>query len=103
MSWHFHDLHGFKDFVGFVKLCAPDSFPVRQGVGSDEQWTIDLAFEGLRAGLKMAIDEKGPKPVFDRCQKLVDEAYTHYHEGRIRDGFIKLEEMQKLLKKVPSR
>ncbi len=98
----FSDLHSFKDYVGFVKLCAPDMFPPREGVGPDEQWTLDLAFEGLRLGLKMAVAEKGPKPVFAACQELVDAAYAHYREGRMREGFLKLEEMQKLLKKVPS-
>jgi hypothetical protein len=34
---------------------------------------------------------------------MIEEAYTHYREGRMREGFFKLEEMQKLLKKIPSR
>jgi hypothetical protein len=53
----FSDLHSFKDYVGFVKLCAPDKFAPREGVSPADQWTLDLAFAGLRLGLRMAIEE----------------------------------------------
>lgn len=99
----FSDLHSFKDYVGFAKLCLPDEFPPREGVGPNEQWTLDLAFDGLRLGLRMAIEEKGEREEFTRGESLVEDAYAAYHEGRVRDGFFKLEELQKLLKKVPSR
>ena len=100
----FTDLHSFKDYVGFVKICATNgSFLPREGVGPDEQWTLNLAFEGLRLGLKMAAEEKGPKPAFVTCEKLVGEAYAHYRQGEMREGFIKLEEVQKLLKRIPSQ
>ncbi len=101
--WHFHDLHGFKDYVTFVYLCAPDHFPEREGFGPDEQWTLDLAFEGLRHGLSLTATEKGELPVVATCRSMVEEAYTHYGEGRMREGFFKLEEMEKLLKTLPSR
>jgi hypothetical protein len=102
-SFPFSDLHSFKDYVGFVKLCAPDEFPLREGVGTADQWTLDLAFEGLRLGLRMAAEEKGERDEFTRGESLVEVAYTAYRTGRMRDGFFKLEELQKLLKKVPSR
>jgi hypothetical protein len=28
----FSDLHSFKDYIGFVQLCAPDRFPRREGI-----------------------------------------------------------------------
>ncbi len=99
----FSDLHSFKDFVGFVKLCAPDEFPLREGVGPGDQWQLDLAFDGLRLGLRMAVAEKGERDEFTRCESLVEDAYAAYCDGRVRDGFFKLEELQKLLKKVQSR
>ena len=101
--WHFQDLHGFKDFVGFVRLCSPDSYPVRPGLGPNEQWTLDLAFEGLRHGFELTAIEKGELPVLEACRKMTEEAYAHYREGRIRDGFFKLQEMEKLLKKLRSQ
>lgn len=99
----FSDLHSFKDYVGFVKLCAPDDFPPREGVGPTDQWTLDLAFEALRLGLRMATEEKGERDEFTQGESLVEEAYAAYRDGRMRDGFFKLEELQKLLKKVPSQ
>jgi hypothetical protein len=99
----FTDLHSFKDYVGFVKICAPDRFPSREGVGPDDQWTLDLAFEGLRLGLRMATEEKGKRAEFELGESLVEGAYTAYRDGRVRDGFFKLEELRKLLRKVPSQ
>ncbi|OAI53433.1 hypothetical protein AYO47_04790 [Planctomyces sp. SCGC AG-212-M04] len=99
----FNDLHSFKDYVVFVQLCAPTEFPDREGVGPEDKWTLDLAFEGLRLGLRRAIEEKGKRTAFIKGQTLVAEAYAAYREGRDRDGFFKLEELEKLLRKVPSQ
>ena len=102
-TFPFSDLHSFKDFVGFVKLCAPDEFPRREGVGPADQWTLDLAFEGLRLGLRMAIEEKGDREEFGLSKAMIEDAYAVYRDGRMRDGFFKLEELQKLLKTIPSK
>jgi hypothetical protein len=99
----FTDLHGFKDYVGFVKLCLPDSFPRREGAAADSQWTLDLAFDGLRLSLDMAVQEKGDRIAFVESRRLVEEAYEAYKADDIRSGFMKLELVQKLLRKVPSQ
>jgi hypothetical protein len=98
----FTDLHSFKDYVGFVQLCAPDEFPKKEWAAPADQWTLDLAFEGLRLGLRMSVEEKGERDEFKRGESLVEDAYICYRDGQIREGFFKLEELQKLLKKVPS-
>ena len=59
MKFPFNDLHSFKDYVGFVQTGAPNRFPPRDWAGLDEQWTLERAFEGLRYGLKQAVEEKG--------------------------------------------
>jgi hypothetical protein len=99
----FSDLHSFKDYVVFVQSYLPDEFRPREGAGPDEQWTLELAFEGLRLGLRMAVEEKGERPEFTRGAELVEDAYAAYKDGRNRDGFFKLEELQKLLRRVPSQ
>jgi len=96
----FSDLHSFKDYVGFVRMCAPEFFPIREGCGPDDQWTTRLAFQGLRHGLKMAIVEKGPKPVCSRCTELVDDAEKLYEAGDNRAGFNRLSEVKLLLRSV---
>ncbi|HWB59432.1 MAG TPA: hypothetical protein VG733_08070 [Chthoniobacteraceae bacterium] len=98
----FTDLHSFKDYVGFVKLCSPDEFPFRDGASPEEQWTLDLAFKGLRFGLALSVKEKGERPAFEECRRLVEDAYKHYRDGDKRQGFFALEEVCKLLRKIPS-
>ena len=99
----FTDLHSFKDYVGFVKLCSPNRFPHREGVPADEQWSLNLAFDGLRLGLDMAAREKGKRIEFVDSRLLVEEAYEAYNAGDVRSGFAKLDQVQKLLRKVPSQ
>ena len=99
----FQDLHGYKDYVGFVLMCSPDKFTVRDGKPTEYQWTLDLAFEGLRHGLELTVKEKGELPVLPRCRELVEKAYADYRAGRKREGFFTLSEMEKLLKTIPSQ
>jgi hypothetical protein len=99
----FTDLHSFKDYVIYVQTYLPDDFRPREGVGPDEQWSMELAFRGLREGLKLAAQEKGPGQVFTDCEQLVEDAYLEYLAGRKRAGFFKLEEVNKLLRRVPTQ
>lgn len=98
----FSDLHSFKDYVGFVKLCAPDDFPVEEWASPEDRWTLDRAFDGLRMGLQMATEEEGEWDEFIKGRTLVEDAQCAHRDGRLRDGFFKLEEFQKLLMKIPS-
>jgi hypothetical protein len=101
--WPFHDLHGFKDYISFVYIRAPDRFREREGYGPDEQWTLELAFEGLRHGLDITAKEKGELPVLEKCRAMVEEAYVHYREGRMREGSFMLQDMAKLIRKLRSQ
>jgi hypothetical protein len=103
MRFPFSDLHAFKDYVTFVQTYAPDRFRHREGASADEQWTLDLAFEGLREGLRMGVQEKGECSQFSACHSLVEEALDHYRGGRMREGFSKLEEVRKLLGRIPTK
>jgi hypothetical protein len=99
----FSDLHSFKDYVMYVQTFLPDQFPPREGVGPEDQWSLELAFEGLCFGLNLAVQEKGEHPRLSDCRKLVGEAYELYRAGDLRGGFFKLEEVNELLKWVPSQ
>ncbi len=98
----FSDLHSFKDYVVFVQTGASTTFRFREGAGPADQWTLDLAFEGLRLGLRMAADEKGERDEFTLGKSLVEEAHAAYRDGNVRKGFSKLEELRSLLNKVRS-
>jgi hypothetical protein len=99
----FKDLHGFKDFVGYVFLCAPDEFPYKDWREAEEQMTLDRAFAGLRYGLDVTASEKGETEVVTMCRELVDEAYANFNTGQDSEGRRKLNEVRGLLKKVPSQ
>ncbi|HUO91806.1 MAG TPA: hypothetical protein VMU22_02740 [Rhizomicrobium sp.] len=102
-NFPFSDLHSFKDYVVYVQTYLPDRFPPRAAVGPEDQWTLDLAFVGLRLGLDRAVQETGERKEFAESRRLVEEAYDAYRSGDIRSGFMKLEQVQKLLQKVPSQ
>ena len=99
----FNDLHGYKDFVVYVYSCAPELFPTEDWRSPDEQMDLDKAFIGLRYGLRLAAEEKGESPLLDRCRRLVEAAYVEYRGGRDEAGQHKLEEVEELLKRLPSQ
>lgn len=99
----FTDLHSFKDYVGFVQLCLPNKFPRREGAAANAQWTLDLAFDGLRLGLDLAVREKGERMEFAESRRLIQEANNADKAGNIHAGFTKLELVLKLLRNVPSQ
>ncbi len=92
----FTDLHSFKDYVAFVRMCAPNNFPEREGVSAEHQWSLDLAFKGLTEGLSYL-----QRDAVEICQKLLEESYHFYKVGDRKSGFLKLEEVRKLLAKHP--
>jgi hypothetical protein len=84
-------------------MCAPNQFPLREEVTQQDQWTLELAFRGLREGLSQAIKEKGERKEFEDFSMLVDQAYDHYQAGRRRDGFLSLDQAHKVLRRIPTR
>lgn len=98
----FTDLHGFKDFVVFVLSCAPDLFPVEDWLAADQQMDLERAFKGLRYGLDIAEKEVGEGLILKQCRELVEQAYVEYRAGRDMAGQVKLEEVDELLRKLPT-
>lgn len=98
----FSDFRGFKRYVDFVKNCAPADYPPREGVGPEEQWTLDLAFEGLRSGLALTAQRLGEQPPLAEARALVDDAHAAYRRGRNNDGYSKLAALRQVLKTVRS-
>ena len=84
-KFRFSDLQSSKDYVVYVQTYLPDRFPQRRAVGPEDQWTPDLAFEGLRLGLNMAVEEKYERVEFAVSRRLVEE---------VRSGFTKLEQYE---------
>ncbi len=98
----FTDLHGFKDYVGMMVVCAPDQYIEMDWLAPEDQMNLDRAFVGLRYGLDLAEKEKGESALLARCRALVEESYAEYKAGRDHAGQLKLEEVEKLLAKLPT-
>jgi hypothetical protein len=94
----FHDVHGFKDYVGYVILSAPDQFDWNADPG--EEMDLDRAFVGLRYGFDVAAKEKGESRALEECRKLVEEALEDYRKGREREGVHRLQQMDALLLQI---
>lgn len=99
----FTDLHGFKDFLVSVIVDAPDEFSEMDWLAPEDQMNLERAFVGLRYGLNLTEQEKGASDVVTQCRALVEQAYAAYRAGDDMQGQRKLEEIEKLLKKIPSR
>lgn len=99
----FHDLHSFKDYVGWVKLCAPDDFPYEEWHAPSNQMTLDVAYEGLQRGLEIAASEGVSDTILTECRSLFDAAFKYYRAGNLQDGFKSMEAAQRILRRVPSQ
>lgn len=100
VKFPFYDLSSFRDFIVFAQTYLPDNFHPREGARPDEQWTLDLAFEGLRTGLTQERARRPKVQALIEAEALVEEAYAHYLGGRDGEGFRKLEQLQSLLKRA---
>ena len=95
-----NDLGELIDFIATVVLSAPDKFIQREWLKPEEQLNLDLAFDELRHGLDCAAKEVGELPAIATARAMLEEAYTHYREGRINPGAWKLQEMSRLLEQL---
>lgn len=95
--WHFHDLNGFKDFLGTVIVCAPDSFMHRDWLPADEQMDLETAFAGIRFGLDLAESETAERALIGRCRQLADSALVKYQARADAAAQAELEQIERLL------
>lgn len=98
----FTDVHGFKDFLVEVVDGAPNDFMEMDWLSPDEQMNLDRAFVGLRYGLDLTARETGDSESVAHCRALVEEAYAAYRAGQEMEGQRKLEEVENVLKRIPS-
>lgn len=101
-TFGFNDLHSFKDYVVYVLSCAPDLFPPEDWLAPEDQMNLERAFAGLRYGLELTAQEKGESEVLKQCRAIVEQAFVMYVAGDDLAGQHKLEEIEKLLKTIPS-
>ena len=64
MDW-VRDVDSFYNFIGYVVLRAPNSFPKEDYLQDHEQMTLDKAFEELRVGLRLAQADFPDRPLIE--------------------------------------
>ena len=72
------DARTLWDFIGYVVIYAPDTFPVEDYLQPHEQMTLDRAFDELRHGLGLL---QLPAPRAQALLVLLDTALQHYRGG----------------------
>jgi hypothetical protein len=98
----FHDLHSFKDFVVLVLSCAPDLFPHEDWRPADDQLNLERAFVALGHGLDLVDKELVDCEIVSRCRGLVEQSLVAYRSGDPAAGQQMLEEVDLILRKIPS-
>lgn len=94
------NLRELIDFIALVVLCAPDDFIEEDFLGPEEQLNLERAFDELRHGLRCAAQEVGALPQIIEARTMLEEAYTHYREGRTNPGAWRLQDMEELLESI---
>ncbi|MCW2003314.1 hypothetical protein FHY30_002069 [Xanthomonas arboricola] len=88
------------DFIGYVVLCAPDQFPKRDYLTSDQQMSLDRAFDELRHAISLV---EADFPGADQQRGLsviLDRSLASYRQGDIVAGAHTLQDFQDLIFKV---
>lgn len=75
------DIDSLYDFIGYVVLCAPDKFPVRDYLPVDEQMNLEKAFVELRRGLSFVDFEVADEDKRQHLESLLDQAFDAYSKG----------------------
>lgn len=74
-------IDSFYNLIGFVRLTAPNRFPVRDYLAADQQWTLDRAFTELRQGLLLVDPKVADETKRARLSLLLDESLDAYRAG----------------------
>lgn len=88
------DTNSLYDFIGYVVLCAPDSFPQRDYLPPHEQVNLERAFEELRNGIDLVHRENREAGRSKLLSQLLDESLSLYKAGNELAAAHKLQDFQ---------
>lgn len=89
------------DHIGYVVLRAPDRFPVEDYLPTDEQMTLERAFEQLRQGVEFAYPDDFHPEKRAALNELLDRSFTAYKGGSEVEGAHLLQDFQDAIFKSP--
>ncbi len=70
-----------RDFVAYVVLYAPDRFPFRDFLTSEEQLDLEKAFQELRRGLSFLKRRVPDGNRFASLSRLLEDSLEAYRKG----------------------
>lgn len=82
------------NLIGYVVLCAPDKFPVRDYLAPDEQMNLDRAFDQLRLGVEIAYPADFHPKKSGALYSLLDKSLSAYRAGDRFNGAHLLQDFQ---------
>jgi hypothetical protein len=94
------DASSLYDFIGYVVLYAPDSFPREDYLPESEQMTLGRAFAELHAAVAMVESDLHHASASDLC-KLLEQSAQAYRSGEQVKGAHLLQDFQDLVFKPP--
>lgn len=80
MAW-VRDIDSFYNFIGYVVLRAPNSFPVEDYLPPEEQMTLEKAFAELRRGLQMVDPEVANELKREKLSSMLEASLIAYRAG----------------------
>ncbi|MEM1052704.1 MAG: hypothetical protein AAGI28_11480 [Pseudomonadota bacterium] len=67
--------------IAYVRSYGPNRFPTEDFLTEDEQMTLDLGFELLRKGVKVAYPEEEWEQKRAALNQILDKSYAAYKAG----------------------
>jgi len=96
MAW-VRDIDSFYNFIGYVVLSAPNSFPMEDYLSPDEQMGLERAFDELRTGLQYVDAEGMGGAKRESLSSLLDASLKAYRAGDEVSGAHFLQDLQDLV------
>lgn len=75
------DISSFYDFIGYVVLCAPNRFPIRDYLAHEEQMSLEKAFIEIRQGIDLIGAELADELKRPQLFELLESSYRAYQAG----------------------
>jgi exonuclease VII small subunit len=91
------DLHSLYDFIGYVVLCAPSSFPQREYLRPEEQMNLERAFRELKDGIQFAAKNNEGTFTQELLLSVLDESLALYTSGNEVAAAHRLQDFQDLI------
>lgn len=96
MKW-VTSIDALYDFIGYVVLSAPNSFPVEDYLPPEQQMTLEKAFDELRRGIELIEPDMADDAKRKHLASLLDQALAAYKAGEEFKGAHLVQDFQDLI------